>query len=429
MSLSFFKYLKSDKSIKRLIIWLIILNVFSYPITAVFISLSGQPSTPINIFLKTLYFSLALIILFIIYLKEKGKVLRFSIPIFIFYAIYSLRLIYDISFRNIIFISPFFVYAYFFGATLFPILVILFSYKYINYLTLTKYIFYILFLANISILIYVLFFNNASSIYEQLGSRGYIQSEGNDSDKGAILNPILIGYYGASLALLSFNLFFYQTVFRIRTVFLILALVMGLFLILFGASRGPLFNFLVLLVLSLFVQFYRKKNKAIFAIKSIIYISILTLLLYNPLKTIISNENFSLFLRVTQFIENRNLGEKEDRDYQFEGAIRDFIESPLIGKQYISTFDRFYPHNIFLEVFMATGIIGGFFFIIYLFYFFKSSYIVFSNKAYKNYTPFVFVGLFCFGLGLTSGGLFVSPDIWILMILVTVIPFSVKFSY
>ena len=47
------------------------------------------------------------------------------------------------------------------------------------------------------------------------------------------------------------------------------------------------------------------------------------------------------------------------------GAVNQFFESPVFGSFLEEKIFKEYPHNLLLESFMATGILGGLLFVIY----------------------------------------------------------------
>ena len=104
-------------------------------------------------------------------------------------------------------------------------------------------------------------------------------------------------------------------------------------------------------------------------------------------------------------------GEKEERNYSIEYAWQDFKNNPVIGSQYVGTYDNFYPHNIIIEVFMATGIIGAFCFFMFIFGVVKK--IILHYPINYHYLEFQYILIPTLFIGLTSGSLMFSSDLWL----------------
>jgi O-antigen ligase len=250
--------------------------------------------------------------------------------------------------------------------------------------------------------------------------RAHIRTEG--ATFGTLINPITIGYYGATLALFCINAIICN-LFSSRLIKILLYPLIGLgfIILLLGASRGPLLGFMIFLIVSLIAHFYRSEEKTLKLGKFVIIVLMSIFMLSGTVSHLTKKYDIFLFYRVEKFFTDRDKGRKEVRDFSFEGAWNDFLSSPIVGKQFVGTYDNFYPHNIFLEVLMATGLLGGIYFLIYFYQFSLSSFRLISQKRFQLYTPLVFTSLICFFLSITSGSIFASPEIWILMTLTTLL--------
>lgn len=413
-----------------MVMWIILLNSFSYPITAVVIAYLNLPSTPINIGLKSIYFILSFVVLLLVSYKQRATIPKLALGILFFYAIYSIRLVFDISVRGIIFNSPFYVYSYFLGGTLTPILAITFAYRYINIYKLTKYSFYFILLANLLILYYLFAIGENGSFQEQISSRAQINSDSNEKAgvTGTLINPILISYFGGTLVVYSLNFILNRLVPRVNKILLFACILIGFSSLLLGASRGPFIGTMLMIVLSLGITFHIRRNKAVYLLKILSVAVIMGTVLYRPITNFLSTNNVSLLIRIEQFAQSRGKNKVEYRDVAFRSAFNDFLNSPIIGERYLGTFDNFYPHNIILEAFMATGIVGGFFFAIYFAFFIRSSFVILTSRRFESMQPFTIISILCFLLGLTSGGLFSNPDIFILSTVTTLLPLN-KYNF
>ena len=128
----------------------------------------------------------------------------------------------------------------------------------------------------------------------------------------------------------------------------------------------------------------------------------------------LKNIDFTLLNRLKDTAEERQKGGKELRDYEQEAAWNDFLSSPIIGHQFVNSYDKTYPHNPFLETLMALGILGGIMFFPFM-----------GKFVFKLFSlPFRYPSIFCFStlVGLSffvsqfSGSLWASVDFWALSI-------------
>ena len=408
--------------ISNLVLWLIICTCFSYPISAVIIAYFQVPSGPINISLKILYAIIACIIILLITIKNGLRFPKIILSGLFFFGIYSIRLLYDIFIEDVqvLLYSSSYVLSYYFGATLLPIIAIILGYKYLNVHKLSIFVFWTIVIANIFIIYYLLVLSDFGDLEKQLAMRAHIKTEGVKI--GTLINPITIGYYGAALALFCINAFLID-LFSSRIIKLLLfpLLILGLTILLLGASRGPLLGFILVLVISLIAKFIMSKEKTIALGKFSLFLILGYSLFYGAISQLTKKYDIFLLYRVEKFFTDRDMGRKEVRDYSFESAWNDFLSSPIIGNQFVGTFDNFYPHNIFLEVLMATGVLGGIFFLLFFYRFSVNSFSLITQRRFTSYTPFVFTCLICFFLSATSGSIFGSPEIWILMTVTTLL--------
>ena len=89
-----------------------------------------------------------------------------------------------------------------------------------------------------------------------------------------------------------------------------------------------------------------------------------------------------------------------------------FLDSPIIGNQFVTKKQNYYPHNFVLEVLMATGILGAIFFFGYFAVIFRQIRLAIKRINYE--LALLLILFFCsFLLNLTSGCMFLSNDFWV----------------
>lgn len=168
------------------------------------------------------------------------------------------------------------------------------------------------------------------------------------------LNPISMGNLGVSLVILC--IFFFvskRSSSLINSLLFVFMLVLGVFIALAGASRGPV---LALLIVLLYYFFHSLKKKI--SLKLLFFIPVFFFLLYMVANIIESRIGFSPIARFQHFI-NANEGVPSVRMELYKDAWSQFIQNPVFGSALEELNSGFYPHNLIIESFMSTGLVGG----------------------------------------------------------------------
>lgn len=222
-----------------------------------------------------------------------------------------------------------------------------------------------------------------------------------------ILGPIIISQYGGLAALT----FFYSICHRKFTFYDALFWMIGMALLIVGASRGPLIAILLThLLIVLYLIKTRFKSIHLWASLS----AILLIMIVGIIKFIIPNfKQIFLFNRVKKSIDS---GQGLDvRGNQWEAAWSQFLDNPIAGDSIIEKSLNFYPHNLILEILMSTGIIGGACFFIL---FFKSISNYFLIKDIHGRFIF-YVMILYFTYAMFSLSLVANPQFWCTLIIAT----------
>jgi hypothetical protein len=414
--------LLSNERAGKICLWMFLFTCFYYPISASFILILNIPSTIVNIFIRAFCAFISLYLIFIWTLNNNKK-LKFKYPIWfllLFWIFYSIRIIYDLN-RGIKFgeYENTFVYGFAFGNILLPMLAILLWYKHLKTEKIPKLAFLLFSISNIMILINIIILNQGFDIALFL-QRSELKSQSSGDPGGNILNPISIGYYGELLVITSL----YFSLLTKHKHFGFLA-ILGILLLLLGASRGPFVNCIFTILILLAYKYRISKSKLILTFRLTLVISLISIILSQTVGKTVSLDNFYMFDRLSQFVENRQSNEEEYRDVGFASAWNDFLDSPIIGNQFVGTYDNFYPHNIFVELFMATGLLGV---IIFSSFFFPL--LMKMRKLFLQNSPATFFILLIFLpiiLGsLFSGALFQAVELWLFSTLIIVHDFDLK---
>lgn len=332
--------------------------------------------------------------------------------ILIFWIIYTIRLLYDtqvvdVSFKN----DDFKFYTMTFGSCLLPTVATILTTKYVVLQQAKRFFFATILLSNISILLIVL------KIYGSLNpivvaTRVNFLVEASNGKEFSILNPITIGIFGETLGLFSIAcILFFKNSFS-KNLFYFFTTLIGIFVLALGASRGSTLSFLLLLVLLILSYLIIVKKTPVFFTRFSITMFALILFLVQVVLPRINFEELEIFQRIIKMLDQRSQGKKEVRDYQWESAWNLFLDNPIIGSRFLDDYN-FYPHNVYLESLMATGIIGS---TVFFSSIFLGLWLVLCTVLNKDLI--IIFGLLLMILllsNLTSGSLFYSVNLWMML--------------
>jgi O-antigen ligase len=194
------------------------------------------------------------------------------------------------------------------------------------------------------------------------------------------LSPLALSYSGVLMIVLCVYKLVYEKVknFWIRA-YLYLTIILSFIMFFLGASRGSL---VVLLLCVPFILYHASfKNKSRILLLCIIAIP---LMLYGAEVT-----GSAIFTRTENTIET---GDASGRQQLWAMAYEEFKNFPFLGGRI--EVSGIYPHNVFLELLMATGIFGFLLFLIVLFKSFaRGAKLIKRNKIYMIPTLILINGL------------------------------------
>lgn len=413
------KYSLNFYSLGKLVVLLALLVAFYYPIAAFFISQLSLPSTLVNVGIRLL---LALAFTFLILIRLPTLNLGFKLPFYlwfvlVFWIVYATRIAYDL-YSGITFAiySNFHVIGFAFGNILIPVLTMILYKKFLSMKSVATFLYGILFIANIMIL-YCFIVQNKGFSVELLLARPHIYAT-NSWTYGVtphILNPIQIGYYGSLLTLTS--TYFAWFVKKGKPFFVLGGVILGFAMLVLGASRGPFVSFIMSFLIMIFYKLKVSKSQMVQIVKLVLISLFLFFTVKNTIGKDVTLEDLSMFNRMSEFVEDRQESREEARDVVFRNAWNDFLDSPLIGKSFVTSIGGYYPHNIIIELFMALGMTGVFLF----FGFFLPMLYFLARVTLDAMGPSMFfLGIFLIPIlmgNMFSGSLFQSIDLWMMIVL------------
>lgn len=318
-----------------------------------------------------------------------------------FWVIYLFRVVYDLYYvgiRATVFpdTSDYLLNAV--GVCLLPAVAIRYADN-IDYQWVLKWFFILLFIA----LLISLVLNLSTPLTEEASSKG--QYSGSSA-----MNTISYGHYGVTFALLSMFLF-NKSVVLYKKLFYVACFFFGLFIMYLAGSRSPLVALLVCLL------FFQVNNTGLF--KGLFVISLLTV----PL--IIFSDQIIEFLSgfggsfINRVLSTVNSGNSSGRDVLYAEAYEQFLNSPILGNAFVlqgGVGSGFYPHNMILEAFMATGVIGGIIFLIWIFQCLQTSYKLIAASNQNAWAGVLFLQYLIYAM--FSQAIFSNAGFWHYSILI-----------
>lgn len=352
--------------------------------------------------------------LYVIYdgLRIKNRVNVYVKMLVIFYALYVFLVFIHITLFATTVAAQYEnkneYYLFVIGLTFIPLLSIVFSCERINYRLFYKYVYLLVFITvSVSVV-------SNGAIANEADLSG-IRQQGNIA-----LNTIGYGHLGVSLFLLSVYGAFYMPRNKNFIIINLASAIMGLYVVIMAASRGPLISLIVAVCLLVYSQ---KKSRLLFFL---LFISVLLIfsisggLLYDLL-----GEGSPLVSR----IENTGY-ESEVRSELFYDAWSQFLSSPIIGEDFVllKGFGAgWYPHNLILEAFMVMGFMGGTVMILLVVASLRSSVMMFKNYDEKMLVVFFYIQYLV--MFMVSGSLCAAGKFFSLMAIVLVFDKKKDFGF
>lgn len=417
MKFSWQKKLFSQNRLGNLLILNICLLAFSYPISAAIPVLLGINSTPINIGLRFTYLVIGLYLVIGSLLHKESINLTIGAWLLLFFwLIYSIRVNYDIHARGIVFgsYSTFKFYTLFYGSGILAATATLLTTKYINFRKLEYYVHKTIIAANISITLVVLYIYKTINPIIIAARVNFSVQLSDGSVQAQVLNPITIGYFGEILGLLSIYYLLFPCSRKSHSLLNYIALFLGMYVLIIGGSRGPFISFFLISLFIVALKLFRAKKTSKFYLKVVSLPTLFFIFFMQVIYPKIQWDKLTIFVRMKSWITQDYSNSLDNRDDKYGYAWETFLDHPILGSRYLDQFNS-YPHNIFLEVLMALGIVGG----IILFFIFSKSIlkIFFDSLGPGKYIYFSILILSQILAGITSGSLFASYQLWILLAL------------
>lgn len=373
-------------------------TIAGYPLISAIPQLAGIDSRAVSVPYRAIVLALALLVFYLS--VATGRLYRGAawLPVICFWTLYVIRIAVDSVFFPIdlrITGATYIIFA--FGTCFIPMAALFALHDDDTMRLAAKYAFYFCAAATLSA-IYV--------NYRQL-SLGTSDAYSSGRVSTETLNAVSLGHLGISLALLS--LYFFRDQRLLGRIALAALTVIGLFTAAVSGSRGPILAFAlsILFVLAVWARRQPPHRVLLGVIGALVAAYILILGAY------VIEDAFG-FRIVTRFATILNITADQSGRVHFDqlaSAVEQFIQHPIFGSALHETRSRDYPHNVVVESFMTTGVVGGFMFCAFLIWATVAAARLSRDRAAAWIALLVVQQIVA---ALTSGALYLSAGMWVL---------------
>jgi len=345
-------------------------------------------------------------LLLIINIKNKSPHLKWFLP---WVFIYILRIFIDynnnedfyISFSELMFFFASFVVIPFIGLSKV-------NYSKINFKKLYNVILIsALAFTSLSILLYGRF----------LGQVGRLSAS---TAKEAVISPLILSYCGAlAIGVISFYLLYAKKTKKYIKLLSLVTLALAVIPFFLGASRGSIF--------ALFLPFVMMviSNLSFKNILKYIFLFTIIIFLLGYLDEYLGSGLLNRFMGTSEAIEQG--GSSASRLDIWNKSLSQFTDFPFFGDRLNTVDVDYYPHNIYIEVLQATGIIGFVPFIVLFFKGMKASFNIFKRHAEYAWIPVFFLQATM--QNTFSGAVYTAAWFWTSLAVVISLNYSLKIKY
>lgn len=381
---------------------------FAFPITSVVPLFLNIDSFLFNYLLRVMYLLLSTYLLVGAFHHRATRKLSLGAWfLIIFWMIYSLRIFYDVHVQGVIFRDDLLkLYGFAFGNCLIGALATLATIRFASPGYLKRVIIGMISIGCVGILAGVVFQYQTLNPVDFLGRARFTIDNGTERGQD-VLNPITISLTGQLMVVVNAYRGLLDKPSVKRFLWSSVGVVIGGLVLVLGGSRGPFLGTAISLLLIVGISVYNARKTTLNLLKIFFLIGGSCAGLFYYLYSHLENSNLLVLKRLQSLNEG---GGKEVRSYQWESAIEQFTSSPILGDRYLERAFNFYPHNVYLEALMATGLVGSFWFFGMLGLLLWGFYNDVRTNSHR-----ILYGIILFAILLsvfTSGSLFQSVILW-----------------
>lgn len=223
------------------------------------------------------------------------------------------------------------------------------------------------------------------------------------------LNPILIGHVGASATICGLFGFVSYRKSLIKIILFSFLSAIGAYLVVSANSRGPIVSLIGVFGLFFVVRSFSGRS----VVSSLVVLAGFITAVY-----VMRDKLFEFGGVVSRFVSisgGYDLS-ADIRVVALSGAINQFLSSPFVGSSIEEKITSYYPHNVIVEAFMATGLIGG---LLFMSLFLAAATVCLKFLLRESFYPLIAMLALQYMLaGQFSGALYSSGSMWIFICLI-----------
>lgn len=225
------------------------------------------------------------------------------------------------------------------------------------------------------------------------------------------LNPVSMGHVGVTVFLLGVGIIATGPIDRREKFICLAAISTGAALAVLANSRGPILSLIVAVSVLILAQSKRRRT---YWVVSMICAIALYFAYQRPEFLFGDLGPFARFSTISLSGDAASIA----RFTAFKGSWAQFLGSPIFGDGIEERVTQFYPHNVILEAFMSTGLLGGVPFLLVLITAIRSAWGLFRLNSQLSWVGLValqqLVG------AQFSGSIWGTGSLWVMMMLVIV---------
>lgn len=381
---------------------------FAFPITSTVPLFLNMQSYSFNLGLRAVYLLLSMYLVFGASLHRSAwKFSPGAWALLIFWVLYSIRLMYDVQVKELIFKGDLLkLYGFAFGNCLVGAMATLLTLRWVSFRSIRFIVVSFVVLGGLAILAGVIFQYQTINPAEIVGRARFTIDDGSERGKD-VLNPITISLAGQLMSTVIFYLYLNGRLTILRGLWAVPGILVGLMVMVMGGSRGPFLGTVIGFLFVIVVRLYHTRKTSLNLLRIFITFSAALVCVVNFILNKLADTDLLVLRRLSELGQGT---EKEVRTYQWEAAWNQFLENPVLGDQYLERAFNFYPHNIYLEVLMATGLVGG-----GLFYYMLGwiGWRIYNDVRVNS--PRILLAIILFAIllaNVTSGSLFQGVALW-----------------
>jgi O-antigen ligase len=381
---------------------IVALSTAGYAVLSGVSSILGVDNTPLSVTMRAVLVGISVVVL----LYCVGRLRRtgpLALGLITLLLLYGLRLLVETWFdAQSLSQEPYLYWIWYLGVVSIPVITVLLSGR-LEFVLLQRMLFVMFVFAGIAAALY-------SSVLNVSG--GQIVLTGRAALES--LNPISLGHVGASLVLLSiWGLFGHRLIRANRNYLLVLTMLLGLYLVFISASKGPAISLSLTLLFMAFVL--RDRLGLLVGGTAILLPSFVYLI------SVEAQLNVSFVSRLTGILSDNDMSNSIRIDL-YQSALTAIAENPFFGSGIEIPTYASYPHNFFLEYFMATGLFGGLIsVIVFAMLLWRAALLIRTGSSAAG-IALLFLNAF-FG-SLFSGAVYSHSTLWITAAVVALVPVS-----